>query len=224
MPVQRRALAALACIYFFYTIPLVAAQALVHPQRLKRVLPDIEKWQESSVFIANIFSGLIPALIYTAFFAVCPALFKVISNFGSNATSSVGAGKVFHCITRSGFGKFDILKSFNFSFATRRKQRAPLLLVVYGRGCILWDVFFDGCDRRLQSRDCDWCRAASRGRSRSCHYSLASVCNVAQLDTSQIHHRAPNSILAAIEHFLICLHAPQVLLKSRPWWRRCVCR
>ena len=74
----------------------MAAQALVHPQRLKRVLPDIEKWQESSVFIANIFSGLIPALIYTAFFAVCPALFKVISNFGSNATSSVGAGKEFH--------------------------------------------------------------------------------------------------------------------------------
>ena len=85
-------LATLVTIYIFYTIPLVAAQALVSPERLSYIFPDIEKWQENSIFLANIFSGFIPALVWTGFFAICPPMFKIISNFGSNATSSVIAG------------------------------------------------------------------------------------------------------------------------------------
>jgi hypothetical protein len=46
-----------------------AAQALIEPENLKNIFPAIEQWQENSAFIANIFSGLIPALVWTAFFA-----------------------------------------------------------------------------------------------------------------------------------------------------------
>jgi hypothetical protein len=88
------ALMAVLTVYFFYTIPLIAAQQLVEPERLQKILPDILIWQEQSAFLANILSGLVPALIWTGFFALCPALFKIIANFGSNATSSVNAENV----------------------------------------------------------------------------------------------------------------------------------
>jgi hypothetical protein len=38
---------------------------------------------------------LIPAMIWTVFFALCPAFFKMISNMGSNAASVYAAGKRF---------------------------------------------------------------------------------------------------------------------------------
>eukprot|EP00934_Nitzschia_sp_Nitz4_P000795 Nitzschia sp. Nitz4//scaffold32_size149145//19447//26119//NITZ4_002866-RA/size149145-augustus-gene-0.25-mRNA-1//1//CDS//3329548030//795//frame0 len=85
------AMGALVCIYFFYTIPLTAAQELVSPESLSKIFPDIERLQQSSDFLANIFSGFIPALVWTSFFAACPPMFKIIANFGSNATSSVSA-------------------------------------------------------------------------------------------------------------------------------------
>jgi hypothetical protein len=46
-----------------------AAQALIEPENLKRIFPDIEQWQETNAFVANIFSGLIPALVWSSFFA-----------------------------------------------------------------------------------------------------------------------------------------------------------
>jgi hypothetical protein len=46
-----------------------AAQNLVTPESLSQIIPDINEWQEQSVFLANIFSGFIPALVWTAFFA-----------------------------------------------------------------------------------------------------------------------------------------------------------
>lgn len=87
------AMGVLAAIYFFYTIPLTLAQQLVAPENLSKIMPDIDRLQENSVFLSNIFSGLIPALVWTAFFAACPPMFKIIANFGSNATSLVTAGK-----------------------------------------------------------------------------------------------------------------------------------
>lgn len=46
-----------------------AAQELVSAENLSRIFPDIERLQESSVFLSNLFSGFIPALVWTAFFA-----------------------------------------------------------------------------------------------------------------------------------------------------------
>ena len=74
---------ALAIIYFFYTRPLQSMEDLV--------IPELESVREKNPLLVNISLGIIPALIWTTFFAVLPALFKFISNFGSNATSSVKA-------------------------------------------------------------------------------------------------------------------------------------
>ena len=84
------ALALLALIYFFYTIPLTNAQQLLSPETLGRVITDLDVWLRNS-FLKYVFTGLIPALVWTAFFAICPPMFKSIANFGSNATSSPDA-------------------------------------------------------------------------------------------------------------------------------------
>lgn len=81
------ALCMLGAIYFFYTIPLTNAQQLLSPATLGRVIDDLDVWLQNS-FLQYVFTGLIPALVWTAFFAICPPMFKMIANFGSNATSS----------------------------------------------------------------------------------------------------------------------------------------
>ena len=113
-----RALAALVSIYFFYTIPLVwvkgvldfllifarlnrlflttlstlpdcrAAQALVQPENLANIIPDILTWQENSEFVANIFSGLVPALVWSGFFAWVFSTF-ISRRFMQSVNSSV---------------------------------------------------------------------------------------------------------------------------------------
>ena len=77
----------LACIYFGYTIPLTFAASLVDPSKLDELIPGYEAWVNQNVWSENIFSGILPALIWTIFFALCPTLFKTIANFGSNAHS-----------------------------------------------------------------------------------------------------------------------------------------
>ena len=84
------ALAALLLIYVFYTIPITAAQQLVAPQ----YLPGLFEWMgRTSWLSADIMSGLVSALLYTLFFALCPVLFKTIANSGSQATSVQEAEK-----------------------------------------------------------------------------------------------------------------------------------
>jgi hypothetical protein len=77
----------LACIYFGYTIPLTFAASLVDPSKLDELIPGYEAWVSRNVWSENIFSGILPALIWTLFFAMCPVIFKTIANFGSNAHS-----------------------------------------------------------------------------------------------------------------------------------------
>lgn len=79
----------LACIYIFYTIPISFAQSLVSPKNLGEI-PRFQKWGFLS---ADILSGLVTALLYTLFFALCPMMFKVIANSGSHATSVQEAEK-----------------------------------------------------------------------------------------------------------------------------------
>lgn len=82
------ALGSLAFIYIFYTIPITYAQSLVAPQSLKQMLPSFHAWLSNSKFLsAEIMQGLVSALLYTSFFALCPVIFKSIANSGSRATS-----------------------------------------------------------------------------------------------------------------------------------------
>lgn len=84
------ALASLLLIYVFYTIPITAAQLLVAPE----TLPGLFEWMgRTSWLSAEILSGLISALLYTCFFALCPVLFRTIANSGSQATSVQEAEK-----------------------------------------------------------------------------------------------------------------------------------
>ena len=88
------ALASLVFIYVFYTIPITAAQSLVAPQTLQKSLPGLQQWLNQSKYLsAEIMSGLVSALLYTSFFALCPVMFKAIANSGSQATSVQEAEK-----------------------------------------------------------------------------------------------------------------------------------
>jgi len=81
----------LGTIYFFYTIPLTFATSLVDPSRLQEVFPRYEEWIQEHGELAEYLTGIVPALIWTAFFALCPVMFKTIANFGSSATSVYAA-------------------------------------------------------------------------------------------------------------------------------------
>lgn len=87
--------ASLLCIYIFYTMPITLAQKLVEPSSLQKTFPRLYDFLENgNGFIsANILSGLVSALLYTLFFALCPVMFKAIANSGSRATSVQEAEK-----------------------------------------------------------------------------------------------------------------------------------
>jgi hypothetical protein len=79
--------ALLACIFIFYTLPLTFAAALVAPEKLNNLFPGIKDAAENSLVLSNLLSGIMPAAFYSLFFALCPIMFKALSNFGSNAVS-----------------------------------------------------------------------------------------------------------------------------------------
>ena len=83
----------LACIYIFYTFPISAAAAFADPSKLYEIWPELEEIVNNSVLFKQILSGIVPALLFTLFFALCPVMFKSIANFGSNATSVAVAEK-----------------------------------------------------------------------------------------------------------------------------------
>ena len=77
----------LIVIYIFYTLPLTLASALVAPEKLNNIIPGIEEMAKENLLLNNLLSGILPAVFYSIFFALCPVLFKSLSNFGSNAVS-----------------------------------------------------------------------------------------------------------------------------------------
>lgn len=83
----------LAAIYVFYTFPISAAAAFADPSKLYEIWPELEEIVNNSVLFKQILSGIVPALLFTLFFALCPVMFKSIANFGSNATSVAVAEK-----------------------------------------------------------------------------------------------------------------------------------
>lgn len=88
---ESRTFLLLAAIYIFYTIPLTFATGLVDPARWADIFG--QEWNPSE-FYTKYLSGILPALLWTGFFALCPLMFKSLANFGSNALSVQGAGKV----------------------------------------------------------------------------------------------------------------------------------
>lgn len=82
--------ASLACIYIFYTVPITTAQKFVEPLSLQKTFPKLYEFleeNESQFLSTDLLSGLVGALLYTTFFALCPVMFKSIANSGSRATS-----------------------------------------------------------------------------------------------------------------------------------------
>lgn len=84
------ALAMLGAIYICFVTPLALVQQLLSPASLVGILPQLDTWLQNDL-AEVIFSGWIPALIWTIFYSICPPIFKAIANFGSNATSAAVA-------------------------------------------------------------------------------------------------------------------------------------
>jgi hypothetical protein len=71
-------MALLGGVYFFYTVPLAAVSGLVDPNRLDKIFPRFADWSKNSgLEVTVLVSGLVTALIWSTFFALCPVLFKV---------------------------------------------------------------------------------------------------------------------------------------------------
>jgi hypothetical protein len=71
-------IALLAFLYVFYTVPLTLASQLVNPAALDKIVPEATQISKKKGFeITLLLSGLITALIWSGFFAVCPILFQV---------------------------------------------------------------------------------------------------------------------------------------------------
>jgi len=65
-------------IFVFYTIPLTAASKLANPEDLGRFLPKLNGVSdERALELTVLLSGFLTAGIWSAFFALCPILFKV---------------------------------------------------------------------------------------------------------------------------------------------------
>lgn len=77
----------LSIIYVFYTMPITFFQTIVVPEKLEDFLPGITSYAEENPFFKLLLVGILPALGYVVFFALCPTIFKALSNFGSNAIS-----------------------------------------------------------------------------------------------------------------------------------------
>ena len=73
-----------------YQIPLTSAAAYANSENLSSLFPGLRAFKDGFL-TADLLSALVGALIWALFFAVAPLMFKTISNFGSNATSSVAA-------------------------------------------------------------------------------------------------------------------------------------
>lgn len=66
----------------------------MEPANLRTTLPGLYDFFNETAFLSvDLVSGLISGLLYTTFFALCPVMFKMIANAGSQATSVQEAEK-----------------------------------------------------------------------------------------------------------------------------------
>jgi hypothetical protein len=72
------AMTLLGLMYTFYTFPLAAATALIDPKEFAAIIPAAANVEEGERYeIALLLAGLVSALIWSTFFALCPMFFKV---------------------------------------------------------------------------------------------------------------------------------------------------
>jgi hypothetical protein len=72
------AMAMLGAMYTFYTFPITAATALIEPDEFAGLIPAVANVEEQERYqIALLLAGLVSALIWSTFFALCPVFFKV---------------------------------------------------------------------------------------------------------------------------------------------------
>jgi Calcium-dependent channel, 7TM region, putative phosphate len=62
-----------------YTIPLSLTSNLLSANQLATWFPEMKEY--------SLISGILTGLLYTAFFSVCPFIFRALANFGSSATN-----------------------------------------------------------------------------------------------------------------------------------------
>lgn len=146
--------AILATIYIFYTLPLTFAVSLANPSEYDEVFPFIKEFQLKHAEYYDLISGLIPALIWTVFFSICPIMFKMIANFGSNASSVMMAGMFLERNTHYDENLPSLLRTIESNFYCFcyliRIQGSAVLLVVHGTYCIFGEPSFNDGNQWLQ--------------------------------------------------------------------------
>jgi len=146
--------AILATIYIFYTLPLTFAVSLANPSEYDEVFPFIKEFQLKHAKYYDLISGLIPALIWTVFFSICPIMFKMIANFGSNASSVMMAGMFLERNTHYDENLPSLLRNIESNFYCFcyliRIQGSAVLLVVHGTYCIFGEPSFNDGNQWLQ--------------------------------------------------------------------------
>ena len=77
----------LAIMFVGYSIPITFTAQLATIEKLTDIWPDLKAFVEKYPRSRRILTGLVPALLFTVFFALCPVIFRAIANSGSNAVS-----------------------------------------------------------------------------------------------------------------------------------------
>jgi len=127
----------LAAMYIFYTVPLTLIAALAAPEKLQRLIPSLALLAHNNPSLNKLLQGVVPALLNSLFFALCPTIFKAISNFGSNAISVNQAEYIALQVSIKNFtSTVAHLYVANFS-----QNKSTVLLVFHGCHRFLRDLY-----------------------------------------------------------------------------------
>jgi hypothetical protein len=137
------ALIILVAMYVFYTVPLTFISTLVAPEKLEQIIPGIAELAAKNQFFARLLQGIVPAILNSLFFALCPVIFKAISNFGSNAISVNQA-------------EYIALQVRNYIFTLYLHSFILFLHLTFSRGSPLVLLVFYGVHRFLGNFSCQY--------------------------------------------------------------------
>lgn len=123
----------LVVIYVFYTVPITFFQTIVQPEKLENLFPGITEYAKENSFFNLLLVGILPALGFVVFFALCPSIFKALSNFGSNAISVNHAELIALHVSQTRNCSFAICRIVS---DTSLSTINTVLLVFHGSHCI----------------------------------------------------------------------------------------
>ena len=207
----------LAAIYIFYTIPLTFATGLVDPGKWDNLFPRSREWTQGS-FYTQYLSGILPALLWTTFFALCPLMFKSLANFGSNALSVLGAGK----FSITGRQLFQIAREKRLmkivTGCDNRVYCSSVLLVVYDHHRFFRLVFIDNVHKRVQYISFGRYYHREPSAAGACEHSCcdpdSDIRPVAELDYCSNNDYASSSLYASSQHVLLFMPGLALLLEN----------